>query len=190
MTILTNRFDDAFRYASHIHGGHRRKGTRIPYISHLMSVSALTLEHGGNEDQAIAALLHDAAEDCGGKERLDDIRNRFGDDVADIVDDCTDSWEEPKPAWRTRKEDYIGSLSDKHEDSLLVSAADKTHNARAIVSDLRSIGHKLWDRFNADRSGVLWYYQGLADAFRTRVPAALAWELQRNVDEMRSFDEE
>jgi len=138
-----------------------------------MSVSALTLEHGGSEDQAIAALLHDAAEDCGGKERLDDIRNRFGDDVAGIVNDCTDSLEDPKP-----------------ETSLLVSAADKTHNARAIVSDLRSIGHELWNKFNADRTNVLGYYQRLADAFRNRVPGALAWELQRNVDEMRSFDED
>lgn len=190
MTILTNRFDDAFRYTSHIHGGHRRKGTTIPYISHLMSVAALTLEHGGNEDQAIAALLHDAAEDQGGQDRLNDIRHRFGDVVADIVEDCTDSWVEPKPDWRPRKEAYIAGIASKPNTSLLVSLADKTHNARAIVSDLRSYGHELWHRFTADRSGVLWYYQALADAFEASLPGALAWELQRNAEEMRSFNED
>jgi len=185
MTILTRRFDDALLYASHIHGGQVRKGTSIPYLSHLLSVSALTMEHGGSEDQAIGALFHDAAEDCGGVPRLDDIRRRFGDTVGDIVRDCTDSWVEPKPPWRARKEAYIASLALKPETSLLVSLADKTHNARAIVSDFNEIGEKIWGRFRAGRDEVLWYYHTLAEAFEGRTPASLAREMRSSVNLMQ-----
>ena len=185
MTILTKRFDDALLYASYIHGGQVRKDTDIPYLSHLLSVAALTMEHGGNEDQAIGALFHDAAEDCGGEPRLTDIRRRFGDAVGDIVRDCTDSWVEPKPPWRARKEAYIASLAVKPESSLLVSLADKTHNARAIVSDLNEIGEKIWSRFRAGRDEVLWYYGTLADAFEGRTPASLSRELRSSVKLMQ-----
>ncbi len=134
--MLTGRFDDAFHYAHRLHRSQMRKGTPIPYISHLMTVAALVIEHGGNEDQAIAALLHDAAEDQGGAETLDDIRKRFGDAVAEIVADCTDAWTDPKPDWRPRKEAYLAKLPAKPTPSLLVSLADKTHNAEAILSRL------------------------------------------------------
>jgi len=177
MVALSHRFDDAFLYASHIHGAHLRKGTDIPYISHLISVAALTLEHGGNEDQAIAALLHDAVEDCGGAPRLENIRHRFGDAVAQIVEDCTDSWVEPKPPWEERKKVYIASIGKKPKTSLLVSLADKTHNARCILSDFRTHGPDLWKRFNAPPDRLLWYYESLADAFEMQIPAALAREL-------------
>lgn len=187
MTILTERFDRAFLYASDIHGGHKRKGTSIPYLSHLMAVASLTLEHGGTEDQAIAALLHDAAEDCGGQDRLDDICARFGEAVADIVEDCTDSWEDPKPEWRPRKEAYLKSLESKPDASLLVSLADKTHNARAIVTDLVLEGEKLWERFNKPASDTLWYYRELETFFSRRRPGPLATELKRAVDEMHRF---
>lgn len=187
MTQLTDRFDQAFLYASRIHGGHKRKGTSIPYLSHLMSVAALTLEHDGTEDQAIAALLHDAAEDCGGQERLDDIRAHFGDGVADIVADCTDSLLEKKPAWRGRKEAYLASLELKPDTSLLVSLADKTHNARAIVSDLHLEGEKLWERFRKPASETLWYYDRLAEFFERKRPCVLSIELQRAVNEMHRF---
>ncbi len=186
MTILTQRFDEAMIYASHIHGGQIRKGTPIPYLSHLLSVAALTMEHGGSEDQAIGALLHDAAEDCGGELRLQDIRHSFGDAVGDIVRDCTDSWVEPKPAWRERKEAYIASLATKPATSLLVSLADKTHNARAIVTDLREHGEVLWNRFQADRDGVLWYYGALADTFEGYGPKSLTRELRSSVEAMRA----
>lgn len=187
MTILTQRFDDALLYGSHVHGGHKRKGTSIPYLSHLLAVASLTLEHGGTEDQAIAALLHDAAEDQGGKERLDDIRARFGDGVAEIVHDCTDSWEQPKPDWHKRKRDYIASLESKPDSSLLVSLADKTHNARCIVTDLHLEGAKLWDRFTKPASATLWYYRELETFFSQRRPGPLARELKRAVDEMHEF---
>lgn len=187
MTILTERFDRALLYASHVHGGHRRKGTEVPYFSHLMGVASLTLEHGGTEDQAIAALLHDAAEDQGGQERLDDIRARFGDAVAYIVKDCTDSWEDPKPKWEERKRIYLKSLESKPDASLLVSLADKTHNARAIVTDLHLEGEKLWERFNKPAHKVLWYYRELETFFSRRRPGPLATELQRAVAEMHRF---
>ena len=136
--MLTGRYDEAFRYAHELHSNQKRKGTSIPYISHLMIVSALVIENGGTEDQAIGALLHDAAEDQGGRETLEEIRNRFGDEVAEIVSDCTDSWTEEKPDWQPRKEVYLATLPAKPSRSLLVSLADKTHNAEAILFDYRN----------------------------------------------------
>lgn len=133
--MLTQRFADAFNFAHGLHRGQRRKGIPIPYISHLMTVSALVIEHGDDEDQAIAGLLHDAAEDHGGQATLTEIRVRFGNKVAVIVSDCTDAWEEPKPPWLERKKAYIAALPDKAPISLLVSLADQTHNAEAILYD-------------------------------------------------------
>lgn len=183
--MLTDRFDEALSYASRIHRAQRRKGTEIPYVSHLLAVASLTLEHGGDEDQAIAALLHDAAEDQGGAERLADIEARFGPGVAAIVADCTDAWTEPKPPWRARKEAYIAHLPGKPARSLLVSLADKTHNGRAIVADLRCHGAALWGRFAGGEEGTLWYYESLAAAFAQALPCPLADELARAVAEMR-----
>ena len=186
MTELSDRFDEALSYASRIHRDQKRKGTSIPYVSHLLAVASLTLQYGGDEDQAIGALLHDAAEDQGGEERLQDIRNRFGDRVADIVSDCTDSWVEPKPAWRARKEAYVADLAHKPAMSLLVSLADKTHNASAIVADLREHGDALWARFTGGRDGSLWYYRALSDGFAIHLPGPLADELARQVDAMET----
>ncbi|MEC9347469.1 MAG: HD domain-containing protein [Pseudomonadota bacterium] len=179
--MLTNRFGEALRYAHDLHHAQQRKGTAIPYVSHLMTVSALVLEHGGDEDQAIAALLHDAAEDQGGAATLAVIRDRFGDGVAEIVDHCTDSWEEPKPDWRTRKEAYIDGLAMKPARSLLVSLADKTHNAEAILHDWRELGDMLWPRFTGGAVGTRWYYRSLADRFADLVPGRLPERLDRAV---------
>jgi (p)ppGpp synthase/HD superfamily hydrolase len=183
--MLTDRFDNALSYASRIHRDQRRKGTAIPYVSHLLAVASLTLEHGGDEEQAIAALLHDAAEDQGGAERLADIAARFGPDVAAIVADCTDSWTEPKPPWRARKEAYLAHLPARPARSLLVSLADKTHNARAIVADLRVHGDALWGRFTGGAEGTIWYYGALAAVFAEALPCPLADELTRTVAQMR-----
>lgn len=179
--MLTTRYDDAFRYAHDLHRLQLRKGTSIPYISHLMSVASLVIEHGGTEDQAIGALLHDAAEDQGGQDTLDEIRRRFGTAVADIVYDCTDSWDEPKPAWRRRKELYLAKLPQKAPQSLLVSLADKTHNAEAILFDYRAQGDGLWDRFNGGAQGTRWYYQSLASIYRDVMPGRLSDRLERAV---------
>ena len=179
--MLTDRFDEALAYASRLHRAQMRKGTSIPYVSHLMSVCALVLEHGGTEDQAIAALLHDAAEDQGGAQTLAEIDGRFGKAVAAIVADCTDSWVEPKPPWRARKEAYLAALPHKPPASLLVSLADKTHNARAILADYRVIGPAIWDRFTGGRDGTLWYYGALREVFDVACPGPLAAELGRVV---------
>nr|WP_255591632.1 HD domain-containing protein [Geminicoccus harenae] len=184
MMIPTDRFDDALGYASRLHRAQLRKGTRIPYVAHLLAVAAMVIEHGGDEDQAIAALLHDAAEDQGGAATLRAIEGRFGAGVAAIVADCTDSWVEPKPPWRTRKAAYLEGLHHKPARSLLVSLADKTHNARAILADRWQVGEAIWDRFTGGRDGTLWYYDGLARAFQATLPGPLADELAATVRAM------
>jgi len=177
--MLTARYDEAFRYAHELHGNQKRKGTSIPYISHLMIVSALVIENGGTEDQAIGALLHDAAEDQGGTKTLNEVRRRFGDVVAEIVSDCTDSWNEPKPDWQPRKEAYLAELPAKPARSLLVSLADKTHNAEAILFDYRVLGEALWERFNGGAAGTQWYYLSLANIFSDVMPGRLSDRLSR-----------
>ena len=181
---LTDRFDHALAYASRIHRDQRRKGADIPYVSHLLGVAAIAIENGGTEDQAIAALLHDAVEDQGGAARLEDIRTRFGEEVAQIVADCTDSDTHPKPPWRVRKEAYLASLSHKPAASLEVSIADKTHNAGAIVADLHVHGEQVWTRFTGGKDGSLWYYRELSDAFAEFAPGTASDRFARLVDEM------
>ena len=185
--FLTARFDDALAYTSALHRSQQRKGSAIPYISHLLAVAAIALENGADEDQAIAALLHDAVEDQGGLAQLEIIRERFGNDVAAMVADCTDAHEEPKPTWRPRKEAYIASLAQKPARSLAVSLADKTHNASAINADLRAVGQSVWDRFTGGKDGSLWYYRALADAFRKHAPGIAAERFAREVAEMEEL---
>lgn len=189
---LGPRFTEAFEYARTHHFNHGRKGTGgVPYLAHLMAVASIALDHGASEDEAIAALLHDVVEDGGGPEALIEIRTRFGREVADIVEACSDTDEQPKPPWPERKRAYIESLATKPEPVLLVSASDKLHNARAILDDHAALGDAVWDRFNVkDPSQQLWYYRGLADAFSARaggdVPRIerLAVELDRTVAEL------
>lgn len=183
-TVLTDRFDRALLYATHVHGGQVRKGTSIPYVAHLLAVAATVLEYGGSEDMAIAALLHDAVEDQGGEPRLSDIRNRFGDRVADIVRSCSDSVVElsagqQKEGWRTRKMKYIEHLDTVDKETLLISLSDKVHNARSILRDLRKpeIGPAVWERFNKPKEETLWYYRELANAFQRLLPGQLSDEL-------------
>jgi GTP pyrophosphokinase len=181
MTTLTNRFEKAFLYAHELHAGQTRKGTTAPYIGHLMGVASIVLDDGGDEDEAIAALLHDAAEDHGGRERLEDIRARFGDKVARIVEDCTDSWETPKRPWVERKQAYAAHARHLSAPSLRVSAADKVHNTYAILRDLRSEGEKIWERFNAGPDDVINYYESLVRSYRHAGGGRLVDELDRIV---------
>jgi (p)ppGpp synthase/HD superfamily hydrolase len=182
--MLSSRFDDALVYASQLHRDHMRKGGTIPYVSHLLAVTALVLEHGGGEDEAIAALLHDAIEDQGGPTTRDVIHERFGDVVVAIVDGCTDADTVPKPEWRKRKEDYMAHVASAPSSVRLVSAVDKLHNARAILGDYRQLGEALWDRFNGGRDGTLWYYRVLTDTFRAVESTPLTDELHRTVDDL------
>lgn len=153
-------------YAERIHRGQTRKKTRVPTLSHLLAVTALVLENGGDEDEAIAALLHDGPEDCDGRVTLAEIRERFGTRVAEIVEGCTDSMDSPKPPWQERKQGYIAGLGSASESTHLVSLADKVHNVRSLVSEYRRVGESLWDRFNASREQTLWYYRSLLEVFR------------------------
>jgi (p)ppGpp synthase/HD superfamily hydrolase len=171
-------------YAAQLHAAQRRKGTDIPYVAHLLAVTALVLENGGDEDQAIGALLHDAAEDQGGLETLQEIRRRFGERVADIVHACSDSFEFPKPPWKKRKEDYLAHLETTGDDVLLVSMADKVHNARSILADLRQYGASTWRRFSGGRDGSLWYYRSLLNIFQRRSASILVRELEELIDEL------
>jgi GTP pyrophosphokinase len=181
MTTLTSRFDDALVYAHQVHREQTRKGSGAPYVGHLLGVASIVLEDGGTEDEAIAALLHDAAEDQGGRERLADIRSRFGDRVAKIVEDCTDSWAQPKEPWLERKQAYIQHARHLSGPSLRVSAADKVHNSYAILRDLRNIGERAWDRFHATADDVLAYYESLVRAYREAGGGRIVDELDRIV---------
>lgn len=181
---LSTRFEEALVLATCLHADQTRKGTAIPYISHLLAVTAIVLEHGGNEDEAIAALLHDAIEDQGGATTREEIRRQFGDRVVEIVDGCTDTDVMPKPAWRARKEAYLAHISEATAPVRLVSAADKLHNARAILEDYRIVGEALWKRFNGGKEGTLWYYRSAIDALRKSGTTPLIEELDRVVSEM------
>ncbi|MHB1045287.1 MAG: HD domain-containing protein [Thermoanaerobaculia bacterium] len=184
--MLSTKFDDALAFALDLHREQSRKGTGVPYVSHLLSVAALVLEHGGTEDQAIAALLHDAVEDQGGRPTAERIRERFGDVVAEIVDGCTDTDVSPKPPWRLRKEAYVARVRNEPAHVRLVSAADKLHNARTMVTDLRIHGPALWERFNAGRDETLWYLESLVAAFREAGTTPIVEELARTVAELRA----
>ncbi len=182
--LLSPRFEQALVFACQLHARQLRKGTDIPYVSHLLAVSSLVLENGGDEDGAIAALLHDAVEDQGGLPTLAEIRNRFGERVAAIVEGCTDADTIPKPPWRERKERYIAHVGHALPEVQRVSAADKLHNARSIVRDLRRDSAGVWARFNGGRDGVLWYYRSLTTVFLGAGVGFLADELDRVVTEM------
>jgi GTP pyrophosphokinase len=182
--MLSSRFNDAFFYAAALHAEQRRKLSGEPYLAHLLSVAALVMEHGGNEDEAIAALLHDAAEDQGGQPTLDEIGRRFGPTVAEIVEGCTDAIETPKPPWRPRKEAYIARLQKASASVRLLSAADKLHNARAILREYRRAGESLWSNFRGGREGTLWYYRTVAETLKAAGADPLVEELDRTVTEI------
>jgi (p)ppGpp synthase/HD superfamily hydrolase len=181
---LGPRFLKAFLFAAEKHAGQVRKASTTPYIAHLMGVASLALEFGGDEDIAIAALLHDVVEDCGGAPMSKEVKRRFGSRVAKIVDGCTDSDTLPKPPWRERKEAYIRHLKSADADTRLVSAADKLNNVRSILSDYREVGEVVWARFNGGREGTLWYYRALVQEFKRGKANRLIRELELAVQEL------
>ena len=182
--LLTARFEDALVYATRLHARQKRKGTATPYVSHLLSVTALVIEDGGDEDEAIAALLHDAVEDQGGAATREAIRQRFGERVAAIVDGCTDTDVHPKPPWRARKEKYVEHVRHAPAAVRRVSVADKLHNARSLLADLRRDGPATFKRFTGGRDGTLWYYRALADVYREAGACPMVDELERVVAEL------
>ena len=178
---LSRQFEKALTYATRIHGGQLRKKTRIPYIAHILGVAAIAMEYGADETEAIAALLHDAVEDCGGAKRLRDIERKFGKDVARIVEGCTDTDQTPKPPWLERKKAYVTHVRRSPMPTKLVSASDTLHNVRAILMDYRKEGEKLWSRFNRGKRGALWYYRALVSAFNGKRIQPLVQELDRTL---------
>lgn len=187
--MLSHRFTEALVYATKLHATQTRKGSKIPYISHLLGVASIALEYGADEDEAIAALLHDAIEDQGGTPVRTEIRLQFGDRVTEIVDGCTDSDTTPKPPWSERKKAYINHIPNASASVRLVSCADKLHNIRSILKDYRLQGDFLWDLFKGGKQGTLWYYRSLVTAFRQADSTPIVMELDRLVSELESLVE-
>ncbi len=183
---LSEHYEKALLYALEVHRDQKRKGTEVPYFAHLIAVSSLVLEYGGTEEEAIAALLHDAAEDQGGRQRLADIREQFGEGVARMVEELSDTLEEPKPDWKKRKEAYIAHLKDADPGVRLIAAADKLHNARAILRDYREVGEQLWERFRASREQTLWYYRSLEAVLEDQRNRTLMTELKYTLLELET----
>jgi (p)ppGpp synthase/HD superfamily hydrolase len=174
----------AFRYAAEKHAGQTRKKTAVPHLSHLMAVASLVLEAGGDEDMAIAALLHDVVEDCGGMPRLREVGKQFGARVAKIVEGCTDAYVVPKPEWLERKKGYLREVKHADAETRLVSAADKLHNVRTILADYRQDGESIWKRFSGKKEGTLWYYRALSHEYQRRTPNRITGELEIAVGEL------
>ncbi len=183
----SERFDEALVFAHQLHRNQVRKGTTIPYITHLLAVASLVGEHGGDEDQVIAALLHDAIEDQGGERTARAIEQRFGTRVASMVRACSDSFETPKAPWRIRKETFLKRLPTVPEEALIIVLADKVHNARSIVANLEISGQAVWGLFRGARDGTLWYYRAASDILSRRMPSHLAAELGRLVVRMQEL---
>ena len=179
------KFENALEYAARLHRDQVRKGTGIPYITHLLAVASIVGENGGTEDEVVAALLHDGPEDQGGEATLELVRARFGDEVAEIVDGCTDTYEAKKPPWRERKERYLAHLAVAPDSVRLVSSADKLHNARSVLSDYRTLGEDLWTRFNGGKEGTLWYYRAVVNTLRGG--GLIVEELDRVVTELEGL---
>lgn len=182
---LGPRLQRAFRYAAKMHEGQTRKQTAVPYLSHLMAVTSLVLEAGGDEEMAIAALLHDVVEDCGGMPRLREVQRLFGPRVAKIVEGCTDSFVNPKLEWAVRKGDYLKRLKHHDAETRLVSACDKLHNVRTVIADYRHQGESIWQRFNGGRDGTLWYYRALSEEFSRKKGNRITRELAIAVAELQ-----
>jgi (p)ppGpp synthase/HD superfamily hydrolase len=184
---FSSRFIQALGYAARLHARQVRKRTDRPYIGHLLSVTSILIEYGGDEEMAIAALLHDAVEDQGGVSRLREIRKKFGKRVAHIVDGCTDSCVEPKPPWLQRKRAYVQRVGSESAEVRLVSAADKLSNVRETLHDVRAHGDAVFDRFVGKKEGTLWYYRALVTEFRKAGINPLVEELDRTVADLESL---
>jgi len=187
-TLLSVRFDEALVLASSLHRAQVRKASGVPYISHLLSVAALVLEEGGSEDVAIAALLHDAAEDQGGREILAGIATAFGADVARWVGQASDTFELPKPDWETRKRHHLSAIPMADREARLIMLADKLHNARSIMADHSRVGSALWDRFSVPRERTIWYYESVLEVFERDLSPVLYDALSDCVRRMKELD--
>lgn len=185
--LLGERFRQAFSLANQLHADQTRKLSTVPYIAHLLGVASLVIEDGGSEDEAVAALLHDAPEDQGGEATLALIEEQFGERVARIVADCSDTFEKPKPPWRERKQTHLERLADAEADTCRVMLADKLYNARALVNDLHREGETAWEKFNGGKEGTLWYYREMHTLLSAKLPGELADGLGRAINEIEGL---
>jgi len=186
VALLDSRFDQAFLLAAELHREQTRKGSGVPYVSHLMAVAALAVEHGGDEDVAVAALLHDAVEDQGGDPVRRRIREQFGDRVSDLVEACTDADVIPKPPWQARKEAFIAGLTTAPPEVRLIVACDKLHNAAATLDDLRADGPAVWEKFKGGKDGTLWYLRSVLEIIEPDLPQRLALRLRRTIEALEN----
>ena len=186
MKDLSSQFTEALTFAAELHAQQKRKTSGVPYIAHLLGVASLVLEYGGNEDEAIAALLHDAIEDQGGAKTRGKIRCRFGENVTAIVDGCTESVH-PLTPWRARKEAYISNITTASGSVRLVAAADKIYNLRSLTKDYRVLGEQIWQSFHGGKEGTLWYYQALVEAFSQAEITPIVEELIRVTRELEEL---
>lgn len=186
-TKLGKRFEQALLFALRIHAGQLRKGSRAPYYSHLLGVASLVLEDGGSETEAIAALLHDAAEDGAGQQTLDEIRVQFGDVIAEIVLDCSDTLENPKPPWKARKQAHIDHLQTCRPESVNIKLADNVHNASNLLRSLHESGPEVWVDFKGGKEGTLWYYKQMHRVFCQTRNGFLVDEFARLISEIENF---
>jgi GTP pyrophosphokinase len=184
---LSERFRDALLYAAELHATQERKVSGIPYVAHLLGVTSIVLEYGGDEEEAIAALLHDAVEDQGGQPTLLEIRKRYGQRVASIVEACTDADVIPKPPWHERKQKYLAHLAAADSSARLVAAADKLYNLRTIVADYRALGEAIWPRFTTGKQGTMWYYRAVLDALGQGERSPLIDELARTLEQFEKL---
>lgn len=178
---LSPRFSEVLVYAAALHADQRRKVSGRPYVAHLLGTAAIALRYGADEIEAIAALLHDAIEDQGGAPVREEIGRRFGPQVLEIVEGCTDADTTPKPPWRRRKQAYVTRLRDASASIRLVSASDKLDNVRSLLADYRVHGESLWDHFRGGRKGTLWYYRAVVDTLKQVGTNPLVEELDRVV---------
>jgi (p)ppGpp synthase/HD superfamily hydrolase len=185
--VLSEHFDRALQYISVVHAGQSRKRSDVPLLAHLLGVASIVMDYGATEDETIAALLHDSTEQAGGVGRLEDIRRRFGDNIAKIVEACSESVISPAPPWRARKAAFIASLPRASNSVRLVCAADKLYNARSLLQDLRAIGNAAWEPVSGGKECTLWYYRCLVQAFKTGGVNPLIEELDRTVAQIEQI---
>ena len=183
---LTDRFSSAVTLALDLHRSQKRKLSGTPFVAHLLRVAGTVLEHGADEDTAIAAVLHDAIEDQGGPKAREVIRTRFGERVAGIVDECSDTDETPKPPWRERKERYLAHLAEASPSARLISTADKLDNVRSLLGAYRQAGDAIWEHFRGGKDGTLWYFRSVCRILKETGPQSLTDELTRAVEELAS----
>jgi (p)ppGpp synthase/HD superfamily hydrolase len=186
--LLSERFDQALVLASSLHRKQVRKASGVPYVAHLLAVASLVLEEGGSEDMAIAALLHDAAEDQGGEETLAEIASAFGVAVASWVRQASDTFAKPKPDWEMRKRNHLAEIPMADREARLIMLADKVHNARSILADYARVGPAVWARFSVPRERTLWYYESLLDVFDCGLSPVLYETLRVCVTRMKELD--